>query len=81
MFILIFRYFKELTAGTITGKPAPLYRQTFNFGGKSASMDSFSDIYSNSRGHRLALQKGDARLEKVMMRLSPKFLWGLVCKT
>jgi hypothetical protein len=64
MFILIFRYFKELTAGTITGKPAPLYRQTFNFGGKSSSMDSFSDIYSNSSRHRLALQKGDARLEK-----------------
>jgi hypothetical protein len=62
MFILIFRYFKELTVGTISGKPGPLYRQTFNFAGKTDLMDSSSDVGSNSRSQRPTLPKGDPRL-------------------
>jgi hypothetical protein len=65
MFILIFRYFKELTVGTITGKPGPMYRQTFHFfGEKSASMDSFSGTNSNTvAATRPTLPKGDPRLK------------------
>jgi hypothetical protein len=54
MFILIFRYFKELTVGPIASKPNIF----LNIGGRSACMDS------SSRGEILALPKGDARLEK-----------------
>jgi hypothetical protein len=65
MFVLIFRYFKELTVGAISGKTGPLFHQTINnFGGKSTSMDSFSDTHSNSRSERLVLPKGDPRLQE-----------------
>ena len=64
MFILIFRYFNELTVGPITGKPLLVPQTIINFSGKSAHMNSSSDTDSNSRGERSALPKGDPRLKK-----------------
>jgi hypothetical protein len=65
MFILIFRYFRELTVGTITGKPLLVPQRTIiNVPGKRACTDSFSDDDSISRSGRLALPKGDPRLAK-----------------
>lgn len=64
MFILIFRYFNELTVGPITGKPLLVPQTIINFSGKSDHMKSSSDTDSNSRGEKLALPKGDPRLKK-----------------
>jgi hypothetical protein len=64
MFILIFRYFNELTVGPITGKPLLVPQTILNFNGKSTHMNSSSDTDSNSRSGSLALPKGDPRLKK-----------------
>lgn len=56
MFILIFRYFNELTVGPITGKPLLVPQTIINFSGK--------DTDSNSRNERLALPKGDPRIKR-----------------
>ncbi|HEU0143864.1 MAG TPA: hypothetical protein VFQ47_03680 [Nitrososphaera sp.] len=64
MFILIFRYFRELTVGTITGKPLLVPQTIIKVDGKRTSIDSLSNADSISRGERLVLPKGDPRLAK-----------------
>jgi hypothetical protein len=64
MFILIFRYFKELTVGPITSKPGTPNIINLTVEGKSVRIDPSSGTDKNSCSKRPELPKGDPRLEK-----------------